>query len=89
MNKQSGALQIAARCWCTEKTQDRVMDPELAEEFAKVIETFANRLEYAWTVIANAGGGDWTKETKDWQEAAARFRDEDWHATCDELAEQQ
>ncbi len=30
--------------------------------------------EYGWTIIANASGGNWDKETKDWQEAAARFR---------------
>lgn len=29
----------------------------------------------AWGVIANAGGGDWTKETPDWQTAAAHWRD--------------
>jgi len=27
-------------------------------------------LEMAWGVIANAGGGDWTKETLQWQGAA-------------------
>jgi hypothetical protein len=31
--------------------------------------------EMLWTVVANAGGGDWDKESKDWQEAAARWRD--------------
>ncbi len=30
--------------------------------------------EYGWTVIANASGGNWEKESKDWQEAAAKFR---------------
>ena len=29
------ALQIAAKCWCDEKTSDRVMDIELAIAFAK------------------------------------------------------
>jgi hypothetical protein len=37
--------------------------------------------EYGWTIIANASGGDWTKEAKDWQEAAARFRDQAEDAT--------
>lgn len=32
-------------------------------------------LEIAWGVIANASGGDWKKEPKDWQEAAVRWRD--------------
>lgn len=33
-------------------------------------------LYWAWTIIANAGGGDWEKETSDWQEAAAKWRDQ-------------
>jgi hypothetical protein len=32
-------------------------------------------LAAAWVVIANAGGGDWTRETTEWQEAAERWRD--------------
>ncbi len=32
-------------------------------------------LEAAWGIIANAGGGDWTTQTPEWQEAAARWRD--------------
>jgi hypothetical protein len=42
-------------------------------------------LEAAWGIIANAGGGDWTKETQMWQDAAARWRDR-YHAI---LAERQ
>ena len=37
-------------------------------------------LEEAWGIIANAGGGDWTKESPEWQEAAARWR-EKYHKT--------
>ena len=33
-----------------------------------------DQLDYAWTIICNASGGDWEKESKDWQVAAARFR---------------
>ena len=33
-------------------------------------------LESAWGIIANAGGGDWTTQTDDWQRAAARWREE-------------
>lgn len=32
--------------------------------------------EFAWGIIANAGGGDWSKESEDWQAAAAKFRDQ-------------
>jgi len=33
----------------------------------------------AWGIIANAGGGDWSKETADWTAAACRWRDQ-YHA---------
>lgn len=39
-------------------------------------------LELAWGVIANAGGGDWTTQTEEWQEAAARWRDR-YHAALE------
>lgn len=32
-------------------------------------------LEAAWGIIANAGNGDWGRETTEWQDAAARWRD--------------
>lgn len=32
-------------------------------------------LEFAWSIIANAGGANWEKERPDWTEAAVRFRD--------------
>lgn len=40
-------------------------------------------LEFAWTIICNAGFGDWEKESADWQVAAHRFR-ERYHAWLDE-----
>jgi hypothetical protein len=42
--------------------------------------------ETAWGIIANAGGGDWTKETQEWQDAAARWRDA-YHAALDAAQE--
>lgn len=33
----------------------------------------------AWVLLANVSGGDWTKQTPEWQEAVARWRDE-FHA---------
>lgn len=33
-------------------------------------------VEIAWGVIANAGNGDWTTQSPDWQRAAIRWRDE-------------
>lgn len=32
-------------------------------------------LEMAWGLIANASGGNWSKESKEWQDAAAAWRD--------------
>jgi hypothetical protein len=32
-------------------------------------------LEAAWVLIANAGEGDWNRESFDWQVAAAQWRD--------------
>lgn len=37
-------------------------------------------LYWAWTIIANAGEGDWTREFPAWQKAATEWRDR-WHAT--------
>lgn len=31
--------------------------------------------EMLWIVLANVSGGDWTKQSPEWQEAAARWRD--------------
>jgi len=31
--------------------------------------------EMLWTVVANASGGDWSQQSPQWQEAAARWRD--------------
>ena len=31
-------------------------------------------VEYAWGIIANAGGGDWRNESDEWQGAAIRWR---------------
>ena len=38
--------------------------------------TATQMLEAAWGIIANAGNGDWTTQTPEWQDAAARWRDE-------------
>lgn len=39
-------------------------------------------IESAWGLIANAGGGDWTKESDEWSAAAERWR-ERYHAALD------
>lgn len=35
----------------------------------------ADAAEMLWVVLANVSGGDWSKQTPDWQEYAGRWRD--------------
>ena len=42
-------------------------------------------LERAWVIIANSNNGDWHNETQDWQEAAAKWRDDYHRKAVDEL----
>ncbi len=39
-------------------------------------------MNYAWTIICNVSEGDWTKQRQEWQDAAARCRDQ-YHALLD------
>jgi hypothetical protein len=36
-------------------------------------------LEFAWCVIANAYGGDWSEASPEWRDVAAKWRDTAWH----------
>lgn len=50
-----------------------------AQLLAKLLVGHRNRLEmleFAWTIIANASGGNWGNASAEWRAAAARFRDE-------------
>ncbi len=38
-------------------------------------DAMADAAEMLWIVLANVSEGDWTKQTPEWQEAAARWRD--------------
>lgn len=53
----------------------KVVMQRLVESFTKPIIDFA---EWGWTIIANSSGGDWEKESMEWQKAAAKYRD-DFH----------
>jgi hypothetical protein len=35
----------------------------------------ADAAEMLWVVLANVSGGDWTQQSAEWQDAAARWRD--------------
>jgi len=39
---QEESLQLAAAAWCGEKTKHKVMDPELAKEFARILQREVN-----------------------------------------------
>ena len=36
---------------------------------------YLDHLELAWGIIANSSGGDWKRESEEWQLAAVRWRD--------------
>jgi hypothetical protein len=40
------------------------------------IKKLEKQLDWAWAILANAGGGDWEKETKEWQGAVKMWRKE-------------
>ena len=46
--------------------------------------TLIQAAEYLWCVVANVSGGDWEKQTHEWQSAAAKARD-DFHAIATSL----
>ena len=48
---------------------------EEREKDKKIIKKLLDAGEMLWVVVANASGGDWGKQNKEWQEAAGRWRD--------------
>ena len=63
-----------------EARQNRPMPPEDDRPGRKARSVWA-LLDEAWGIIANAGEGDWAREGADWQNAAARWRDDYDRAT--------
>lgn len=51
---------------------NQVIDVVEAQDFDEMC---LDLLGDAWGVIANAGGGNWLLESKEWQGAAERWRD--------------
>jgi hypothetical protein len=58
---------------------------EIAQLKAKV-KHFEAALEMAWVVIANVSGGDWEKQSSDWQTAVTKWRDEQFHPIWSEVS---
>lgn len=50
------------------------MSPMYDVEKVEVEDPVLDLLDYAWTILANAGGGDWNKETPEWQIAIKQWR---------------
>lgn len=82
------ALQKSAQAWCTPATSFTIMDSQLAEAFASILDSEVEKMkdvgEFLWIVVANVSGGNWENQTKEWQEAAARARDT-YHKCCSEM----
>ena len=57
------------------------VDVHIAEQ---KIKEMADAAEMLWVVLANVSEGDWTKQTKEWQDAAAKWRD-NYHKKLKEL----
>ena len=79
------AREKAAQAWCAPLNAKTVMDTNLANAFADILRNetalLADELELAWGIIANAGGGDWQKETPEWRDAVVKWR-ERYHFLC-------
>lgn len=62
---------------------NRISDEILAEDLNEIhrlmsedpIDEWVDLCHYAWTIICNAGGGDWESEGEEWAGAATRFRE--------------
>lgn len=77
-NLSKAGMFLSDRC----KQIGETLEAEIEKELAKRDDLLA----YAWTIICNAGGGDWSRESGDFQYAAAKFR-EMYHATLPKRAE--
>lgn len=44
-------------------------------EVAERCKELEQAAEMLWVTLAHVSGGDWTKQTKEWQEAVVRWRD--------------
>jgi hypothetical protein len=58
-----------------EGTADGSAELDYRAELEEKVDKQRELLDGAWGLIANAGGGDWSKETGHWQRVAAAWRD--------------
>lgn len=69
--------------WARSMTCLEIQNGQLQER----IKRLEDCIETAWGIIANVSGGDWTRQKHHWQEAAVRWRDNDFHPIMKELSE--
>jgi hypothetical protein len=82
LNRLSAALERAERERDESEMRRHTDLSELRDSLRaaeRALAEWADATNYAWTIICNVSEGDWTKQTEQWQEAAARFR-EQYHA---------
>lgn len=74
------AREIAATAWCAPATQMIEMDARLASSMADLLQRECNRreelLSYAWAILANVSGGNWSKQNPSWEHAVVQWRAE-------------
>lgn len=77
--KMLTAVEAVASAWCAPATLHKDFDVHLAQAFLHIlkreVEHREDILSYAWTLLANVSGGDWTKQSPDWQNAVKRWRE--------------
>ena len=67
----AGAASLAYTALMTENEAKRVL---LVQRLV-ALKQMTDAAEMLWVVLANVSEGDWTKQTPEWQAAAARWRD--------------
>lgn len=72
---QPGAVERAIEVMFGSKERRDLEQLGTAQALADREAALADAAEMLLVVLANVSGGDWTLQTPEWQEAAARWRD--------------
>jgi hypothetical protein len=70
-----GRAYTGLKVWCTIHPGLRDRQHPACPNYKGPMPPTRDLIEWAWGVIANAGGGNWDKETAEWREAAGKWRD--------------
>lgn len=73
--KAKQAAEIADKWFHPGQPSNSILRSEIAQAIDIATAKLREELEPAWGIIANAHGGDWQKATREWQVAAAQWRD--------------